>query len=335
MTLRALLFAGLLVSGCSAPKAAQLEVAPASMSEGPCASARGASGQVVSTPDNAQLWYDLRGPKDAPALVFLHGGPGYNTYSFAKAVGSSLEATFRVLYLDQRGCGRSYAHGAGANLGMAATVDDIAWLQRRLGLGPLNLIGHSFGGAVALEFARRYPEHTGKVILVDTTNDFGAALNHQLAISRSNAERFGDKAAAVREIADKDGPALQRLGELYALVGRLPLQRQIHFATDVGQQKMERDDAESGLLSCRSGDAVAALVKEGWLEGALPAHALDEGKGILFAGRHSEAIGRQNIESASNAWNVPVHWFEESGHFVFVEEPEHFVEQLKRFVSMS
>ena len=48
-------------------------------------------------------------PEDgAEPLVFLHGGPGYNSYSFRALFGDRLEAMGRpVVYLDQRGSGRS------------------------------------------------------------------------------------------------------------------------------------------------------------------------------------------------------------------------------------
>ncbi len=214
---------------------------------------------------------------------------------------------------------------------MEATVDDLAWLQERHHLGPMHLIGHSFGGAVAIEFARRYPAKTANVILVDTTNDLGAGLEHQLTTLRARADHFGDKADDVRAIVDEQSSALQRLDSVFGRVGRLAVQRQLHFASDEGQQRMEASDARSGILACTSRRAVQALVEEGWLNRAQTPLAL-AGKGVLLAGRKSEAIGEAQIASAARAFDVPVVWFENSGHFVFVEEPERFVSVVEDIV---
>ena len=112
---------------------------------------------------------------------------------------------------------------------------------------------------------------------------------------------------------------------------RLAVQRQLHFASDEGQQRMEASDARSGILACTSRRAVQALVEEGWLNRAQTPLAL-AGKGVLLAGRKSEAIGEAQIASAARAFDVPVVWFENSGHFVFVEEPERFVSVVEDIV---
>src|SRR4051812_32919663 len=57
--------------------------------------------------NGADLWFKLAGKADGPVVVYLHGGPGYNSHTFEKAVGALLEQKLKMIYLDQRGCGRS------------------------------------------------------------------------------------------------------------------------------------------------------------------------------------------------------------------------------------
>jgi hypothetical protein len=64
-------------------------------------------GEYLVAQDATPVWFRAAGPVDSPPVLFLHGGPGYNTYSFERAAGHLLEAKLRMLYLDQRGCGRS------------------------------------------------------------------------------------------------------------------------------------------------------------------------------------------------------------------------------------
>ena len=49
---------------------------------------------------------------------------------------------------------------------MSALIEDIEGLRRELGVRRIALIGHSFGGALALEYAARYPERVSAVVFV-------------------------------------------------------------------------------------------------------------------------------------------------------------------------
>src|SRR4051812_13056082 len=118
--------------------------------------------------NGARLWYRIAGQQiGAPPILFLHGGPGYNSYSFAALEGGRLESRARVIYLDQRGSGRS-ERPASRDYGMATLIEDIEALRRTLGVPKLAVMGHSFGGVLALEFAARHPESVSHLILVST-----------------------------------------------------------------------------------------------------------------------------------------------------------------------
>src|SRR5690625_4256849 len=60
------------------------------------------------TRDTADLYVEAVGPEDGQPVYYLHGGPGYNSFSFRDLLGDSLEEQL-LLYADQRGGGRSYA----------------------------------------------------------------------------------------------------------------------------------------------------------------------------------------------------------------------------------
>jgi proline iminopeptidase len=75
--------------------------------------------------------------------IFLHGGPGYNSYSFATLAGTRLEPHLTMVYLDQRGCGRSERPWT-QEYSMDLLVQDIEALRLRLGVAKISLIDHSF-----------------------------------------------------------------------------------------------------------------------------------------------------------------------------------------------
>ena len=59
--------------------------------------------------NGADLYFEVVAPEedesDTPTLIYLHGGPGYNSLTFRDLVGERL-SRYRVIYLDQRGGGR-------------------------------------------------------------------------------------------------------------------------------------------------------------------------------------------------------------------------------------
>ena len=83
-------------------------------------------------PDGTSVWYKLSGRPGAPVIAYFHGGPGYNAYAFEKSAGQLLEESFRVIYIDQRGCGRSGFESSEQSYGMRKTVEDIDQIRKAL-----------------------------------------------------------------------------------------------------------------------------------------------------------------------------------------------------------
>src|SRR5262245_18657164 len=61
-------------------------------------------GSLAASP----VYSNAYGKKSDPAVIFIHGGPGYNCYSFELSTAQKLaDRGFYVIVYDQRGCGRS------------------------------------------------------------------------------------------------------------------------------------------------------------------------------------------------------------------------------------
>ncbi len=131
-----------------------------------------APGEHTAVLNGVRLWYRVAGqmrPRQAP-LIFLAGGPGYNTYSFERTIGPRLERHVQMIYFDQRGTGRS-ERPQSDEYAMTTLVEDIEALRANLGVRQISLIGHSFGATVAVEYAARYPEHVQKLVVMDGAED--------------------------------------------------------------------------------------------------------------------------------------------------------------------
>ncbi len=123
----------------------------------------------------ARLRAAVAGPEGAPAVVLLHGASG-NLEDWRISVFDRLAAGHRVVAIDRPGYGRSDPVRRGWRL--AEQGEAIARGLARLGIGPAVLVGHSFAGALALDWALRRPEEVaGLVVLSGATMDWGGALD--------------------------------------------------------------------------------------------------------------------------------------------------------------
>lgn len=316
--------------GGSLPEASHSGLADESI----CGSRDAYEGGSFFEHEGGRLWYRLDGPASAPVIAVIHGGPGYNTYTFDATGGALLREHFRVLSFDQRGCGRSYQVDEGATFGMRPTIDDLEALRRHLGIECMHLLAHSFGGVVAAAYAATYPESVERIVFIETAPNIASALQHQLdSAAELSEELFPEHTDALRALAVSEEPLFQRIGAAYGTVGREPLQRTLHWASADNQSRADALDAESELLSCTQGGAVLTYLEEGFLGVDGPEAPPVLHPAVLFGGRASHVIGSAALEAASREWNAPLIWFEESGHFIYAEEPERFASEVRAFLT--
>lgn len=109
------------------------------------------------------LYYTAVGT--GPVCLVMHGGLGFDhtIYRDFDRLGDRL----RLVYYDHRGNGRS-ARPPLSTLTLPQLADDAAALADRLDAQRVFVIGHSYGGFVAQEFAVRHPDRLAGVVLVDT-----------------------------------------------------------------------------------------------------------------------------------------------------------------------
>lgn len=122
--------------------------------------------QNANSKDFNGLYYNTFGKSDDPSIIFIHGGPGHNSYDFEATTAKNLSNLgYFVIVYDQRGQGRSQT-AAAMDYNYKTYSDDLKSLIDKFGLKNPILIGHSHGGSVAIHFEKQYPNIAKKIVLL-------------------------------------------------------------------------------------------------------------------------------------------------------------------------
>ena len=111
------------------------------------------------------MHYIDQGPRDAPALVMLHGNPTWSFYY--RHLIRPLAEHWRVIVPDHIGCGlsakpRNYAYR------LAQHIDNLERLINHLELRSLRLVVHDWGGAIGMGYAVRHPDNVAGFVVFNT-----------------------------------------------------------------------------------------------------------------------------------------------------------------------
>ncbi|MEA2692959.1 MAG: proline iminopeptidase [Acidobacteriota bacterium] len=100
-------------------------------------------------------------------LVVLHGGPGAS-HDYFLPYFLPLARHNRLVFIDERGSGKSQKLDDPAGYTVEAMVEDVEAVRQALHLGKVNLLGHSYGGVLAQAYALKYQEHLSHLVLSST-----------------------------------------------------------------------------------------------------------------------------------------------------------------------
>jgi proline iminopeptidase len=122
----------------------------------------------IDTPHGRfQVWTKRTGNNPRIKLLLLHGGPGA-THEYFEAFDSFLPAAgIEYYYYDQLGSHRSDRPTEPALWDLDRFVDEVEQVRQALGLTSDNffLLGHSWGGILAIEYALKYQQHLKGLII--------------------------------------------------------------------------------------------------------------------------------------------------------------------------
>jgi len=164
--------------------------------------------------EGGRIWYKVVGSGSGTPAILLHGGPGYGSF-YMKSL-EALGADRPVVRYDQLGSGKSDKLTDTSKFNIAHFVAELDSLRSHLGYDKVDLVGHSWGTILGLEYYRAHPEHVASLTLMSPAMDIPEWERNAKRLVKTLPDST-QKAIAAAEAAKKyDSPAYEAaLGEFY------------------------------------------------------------------------------------------------------------------------
>ena len=135
--------------------------------------------RMIAVP-GGKVWTKAVGPK--PNVLLLHGGPGAS-HDYMECFEDFLPpAGVGFYYYDQLGCGNSDHPNDDKLWTIVRYVEEVEVVRKTLGLDRFTLLGHSWGGMLAIEYALKYPQHLSKLVISNMTAGISGYVQHARVI---------------------------------------------------------------------------------------------------------------------------------------------------------
>ena len=282
-------------------------------------------------------WVMIRGESVAnPLLILLHGGPGFPEMRLFRYFNGSLEKSFVVVYWDQRGTNKSFNRRIPAtSMTIEQFITDLDELvdtvRKRFGKDKVALYGHSWGSALGVLYAARFPDKVGAYVGTGQIGDWPASERSSYAFVLAEAERQ-HKPKALKELRAIGPPPYTArakmvqgkwLGRFLGVVRGMPFTKFLRVM--LGGPEASILDLPNILRGMQfSQRTMWANVSALDLTTAVPALRIPV---FVFLGRHDHVIAAETSAAYFQALTAPskqLVWFEESAHEPPFEEPAKF-----------
>lgn len=164
-------------------------------------------------------------------IIVIPGGPGLGFGYLKNEMINLLSNDFQLLFYDQRGCGHSTGVEDTSKLKMKNFVEDLEKLRLTLKLEKLNLLGHSFGGLLAIYYIIEHPENVESLILAESD-----------PASKKNLDSFRKVISSRKTATDKQElEAISGIKNWQSDLELVEKYYKIHFRSYFGNQNVKKN----------------------------------------------------------------------------------------------
>jgi proline iminopeptidase len=287
-----------------------------------------------------RIYVEVRGPANAPALLYLHGGPGAGSYDFTLYQGERLSGRLRLVVMDQRGVLRSDPLANNEAFGLQDIIEDCEALRKHLGIRRWSVLSHSFGGIVAVRYALAYPDAVEKLLLESPSLDVASSCRSQLRGAAIEYRALGKPEIAEEclRAAEAQHPMKTLFEDTLRLTNALGARRNNLYVHGAEKDFFERLVAGSPFppeLWKKGSLHQHKIFAEGLLfESLLPRLSEIKCPTLLIKGKYDWVTADDQVAAFRREVKLEkVVVFKDSSHFVHVEEPARYASVVTRFVT--
>jgi len=264
----------------------------------------------IITSDSVDLYVTVKG--NGTPCLYIHGGPGSGSWWLEKFSGEMLERHLQMIYLDQRGVGRSTSPKSG-NYATDRMVKDFEEIRTALGIKKWLIMGHSFGGLLQMQYAQRHPDVIAGMVMLNCTLDIANGSRGALP----KAYEFLDDTSLARYMNDSI-PLEISIPKIYGALREKHLFWKMAYARKSSEATM--DSSFRDIPNWNHGYENAAMgIKENWTN-YKPLTAGMTMPVLFFYGKTDWMVGPTHYEGV----NFPnmILWGSDVGHMPFLENGE-------------
>jgi proline iminopeptidase len=285
------------------------------------------------------LYVETAGERSAPPVLYLHGGPGAGSYDFSVTQAGLLAERLHVIMVDQRGVLRSDALADDETCTLTDLVEDTEALRESLGIRRWAVIGHSFGGFLALAYTLAYPNSVSRAVFENPCWDLESSARELLRGAGIEYAALGDdaNARACAEAAAASTDARGTWDAFSRLTNQMGDARDNIYVHGPEKNFFSRLVQTSGIPEenwGRAGTHQRKLFDEGAVFTPVAPRLPDlRAPALLIHGRYDRVNAPDQVAAFGAGAGRTRATFENSSHFAHVEEPELFARTVAEFVS--
>lgn len=287
--------------------------------------------------NGTRLHVTERGPADAPALLYLHGGPGHSSYTFDHFQADHLaDHGIHVITLDQRGILRSDPLPEHDTPTVDQIITDAETVRDTLHIPTWTVLGHSAGGHYALRYALAHPDTVTALALDCPALDADLTDRHRLPIAAKLLDDMGehDAAAECRALAARPDRLTAADAAYKPMLNAGKRYNELFFASQAHIDACDAAENAAGFpgdMWARGGTHLPLLAD--MYDSLIPRLPELTRPSMLLHGRHDLVAAPAVVDAyRAHAPGGRVHTFENSSHFAYLEEPDAYARVVADFV---
>lgn len=291
-----------------------------------------------------QIWYEIYGAEHSGTLLYLHGGPGASCLDFVNQA-KALSENMRVVIFDQLGVLRSEAIAENECYNMEYQIELVEELRKLLGIEKWSILGHSYGGMLAVLYAHTYLDSIHKIILECPSLCFEDSAKSTAEYLSGHINSLNNKQASALcekiKSADYQNKAevVWDLSTLLSYVTDMELRFYLHgISFEDYQASMDGSDITDEMWSKGERHLTKLLEEQPVNRVMMTDNFLPMLPGIaapmlLINGKYDPACTKNQIEYImSHAQHVTQAVFENSAHFPRIEEAKKYTNTIWSFL---